>query len=89
MVEPAHQRIPVELRGHVLELDVRDSRWAGVVSDMYVFIKRAVETTYQAVGEAGPFELSIVLTDDQTIQCLNREFRGKRPTYKCFVVCGA
>lgn len=73
----AQQQVPDRSGGHVLELDVRDSRWACVTSDVYAFIERAVEATYQAVGEEGPFELSVVLTDDLTIQNLNREFRGK------------
>ena len=81
MTSSAHQQMPGASGHHALELDVRDSRWADVIPDVYVFIKRAVETTYQAVGEAGPFELSVVLTDDPTIQCLNKEFRKKdQPT---------
>ncbi|MDR7036819.1 putative rRNA maturation factor [Methylobacterium sp. BE186] len=66
-----------------IDVAVEDPRWEGVSPDLEALVIRAVEAGYAAAPEApaGPAEISVLLTDDASVQALNRTWRGKdKPT---------
>jgi probable rRNA maturation factor len=68
---------------HEIDIAVEDERWAGAAPDLERFVVRAVEAALAVAPEvpAHPVEVSILLTDDATVQDLNRTWRGKdKPT---------
>lgn len=60
-----------------VHLDRQDPRWDDSVKDLPVLVTRTIEAAIQGSGEQGAFELSVILTDDHTVQGLNRDYRGK------------
>lgn len=64
-----------------IDVSVEDERWEAVAPDLEAFIARAVEAALAVVPPGGPIEISLVLTDDPSVQELNRAWRGKdKPT---------
>ncbi|MEQ8814883.1 MAG: rRNA maturation RNase YbeY [Thalassobaculum sp.] len=59
-----------------LAVRVDDPEWAAVAGDPEAVVERAVAATL-AVFEPEAVELSVVLSDDPTVQALNRDHRGK------------
>lgn len=59
-----------------LAVRVDDPGWAAVAENPDAVVERAVAATLAAF-EPEPTELSVVLSDDATVQALNREHRGK------------
>ncbi|MFE1601380.1 rRNA maturation RNase YbeY [Methylobacterium sp. ID0610] len=65
------------------EIDVvlEDERWEEAVPDLGAFVRGAVEAALAVLPPEGPVEVSVVLTDDEAVQELNRTWRGKdKPT---------
>ena len=68
-----------------LDITVEDPAWHTHCPDLEALSARVLETALASVpsfaGRAGPFELSLLFTDNDTIQRLNCEFRNKdKPT---------
>lgn len=68
-----------------IDIDVQDPQWASIPA-LEDLTRRVVEVTFEHVdtiddiGEA-PSEISVVYVNDNLIQVLNREYRGKdKPT---------
>lgn len=54
--------------------------WKAAVHDPEEILRRAADAAWRAAGE-GAGELSILLSDDEEVRGLNRDYRGKdRPT---------
>ncbi len=68
--------------GNEIDIAVEDVRWADATPDLDAFVLRAVEAALAAAkAPADPLEISILLTDDTTVQNLNKRWRGKdKPT---------
>jgi len=68
---------------HAIDLAVEDDRWETAIPDLESLVVRAVEAGLAAAPEPpdGPVEVSVMLTDDATVQELNRTWRSKdKPT---------
>ncbi len=68
---------------HSIDLAVEDERWETAVPDLELLVTRAVEAGLAVAPERpeGPVEVSVLLADDETVQELNRTWRGKdKPT---------
>ncbi|MDF2598819.1 MAG: hypothetical protein K0Q54_1642 [Methylobacterium brachiatum] len=68
---------------HDIDLTVEDERWETAIPDLESLVIRAVEAGLAAAPEPpdGPVEVSVMLTDDATVQELNRTWRKKdKPT---------
>ncbi|ACA17586.1 protein of unknown function UPF0054 [Methylobacterium sp. 4-46] len=65
------------------EIDVvlEDERWEAAIPDLGPFVRRAVEAALAILPPAEAVEVSVLLTDDEAVQELNRTWRGKdKPT---------
>ena len=65
-----------------LEIDVRQTAagWADALADAEATVRRAAAAAFAAGGAGlapGLYEVSLVLTDDETIRGLNRDWRGR------------
>ena len=72
-----------DMSGNEIDIAVDDDRWASVTPDLDAFVIRAVETALAAAPMVpdGDVEISVLLTDDATVQNLNKRWRGKdKPT---------
>jgi len=70
-------------KSHAIDLAVEDDRWETAIPDLESLVVRAVEAGLAAAPEPpdGPVEVSVMLTDDATVQELNRTWRSKdKPT---------
>ena len=68
---------------NAIDLAVEDDRWEAAIPDLEMLVTRAVEAALAAAPETpeGPFEVSVLLADDATVQDLNRTWRDKdKPT---------
>ncbi len=68
---------------HAIDLAVEDDRWEAAIPNLESLVVRAVEAGLAAAPEPpdGPVEVSVMLTDDATVQELNRTWRSKdKPT---------
>lgn len=67
------------MTAHTVEVSVEDTRWASAVPDLESFVARAVEAGLAAAPSppGGPVEVSVLLTDDETVRGLNETWRGK------------
>lgn len=68
---------------HEIDIAVEDERWVEALPDLEALVARAVEAGLAALpdSEAGPVEVSVLLTDDEEVRSLNRQWRGKdKPT---------
>lgn len=68
---------------HQIDIAIEDERWTATVPELDAFAARAVEAALAVAPDAPahPIEISILLTDDATVQDLNRTWRGKdKPT---------
>lgn len=66
-----------------IDIAVEDARWEQAVPDLEAFATRAVEAGLVILPDSGegPVEISVLLTDDATVQDLNRTWRNKdKPT---------
>lgn len=71
-----------------IALSIEDERWEASVADVERLCEGAARSALAAAHRqdpdwlpAGPIEMSVVLADDQTVQELNRTYRGKdKPT---------
>ncbi|GEP00422.1 rRNA maturation RNase YbeY [Methylobacterium haplocladii] len=66
-----------------IDIAVEDARWAEAVPELDALVERAVTAALAIMpdSQAGPFEISILLSDDATVQALNKTWRGKdKPT---------
>lgn len=66
-----------------IDVAIEDERWMTVAPDLEAFVIRAVEAGLAIAPERpeGAVEISILLTDDATVQDLNKTWRGKdKPT---------
>lgn len=71
------------MAGHEIDLAVEDDRWEEAVPELETLVIRAVEAGLAAAPSppTGPCEVSVLLTDDATVQELNKTWRGKdKPT---------
>ncbi|HEX8417998.1 MAG TPA: rRNA maturation RNase YbeY [Methylobacterium sp.] len=62
-----------------IDIAIEDERWATAAPGLDAFVARAVEAALAIAPDAPayPVEISILLTDDATVQDLNRTWRGK------------
>lgn len=68
---------------HDIDIAVEDERWAKAVPDLESLVIRAVGAGLAIAPERpqGPIEVSVLLSDDATVQDLNKTWRGKdKPT---------
>ena len=68
---------------HDIDVAIEDDRWEAAIPELESLVTRAVEAGLAAAPAPpdGPVEVSVMLTDDVTVQELNRTWRGKdKPT---------
>jgi len=60
-----------------LAVDIRDDEQQATVEDLLTALnlERVIEHTLQAVKVTQPVTLSVLITDDETIQALNKQYR--------------
>lgn len=66
-----------------IDIAIDDERWHAGVADLESVVERAVRAGLAVMpdSQAGPVEVSILLTDDAAVQELNRTWRDKdKPT---------
>ncbi|MGC5779172.1 rRNA maturation RNase YbeY [Methylobacterium sp. NFXW15] len=71
------------MNDHDIDLAVEDDRWDEAIPDLESLVIRAVEAGLAIAPERreGSLEVSVLLTDDATVQDLNKTWRGKdKPT---------
>lgn len=61
----------------VIDVSVRDPVWRRVIPGSVTLSRRAAAATLMKIDYELEGELGIVLADDNFVQCLNRDFRGK------------
>lgn len=62
----------------VVDVTIEDRRWREAVPEAEVLCRRAAAAAFSAVDLGGrSVEISVLLTDDETMRRLNREHRGK------------
>lgn len=63
------------VQGRMIAVDIQvDERFADEVDT--TLIERAVAAVLVGEGGVGPVEISVLVTDDATLQALNRDYRG-------------
>ena len=66
-----------------IDIAVEDERWTAAVPDLDARVSRAVAAGLAILpdSQAGLIAVSVLLADDETVQALNRQWRGKdKPT---------
>ena len=64
--------------GHLIEVTVALPAWAGAVRDVEAWCERAAVAALTGPGgPAAAVEVSVLLTDDEAIRALNRQWRAK------------
>ncbi len=71
-----------------IALSIEDERWEASVADVEMLCERSARSALAAAHAqdpdwlpAGPIEMSVILADDDTVQELNKNYRGKdKPT---------
>ena len=58
----------------MIDVEVEDTAWTVAVPDAETLVRRAAEAALEARSAGG---VTILLTDDATVQALNRQFRAK------------
>ncbi len=58
----------------MIDVEVEDPAWTVAVPDAETLVRRAAEAALEARSAGG---VTILLTDDATVQALNRQFRAK------------
>ena len=62
-----------------IDVAVEDPRWEAAIPDLETWTIRAVEAGLAIAPDSpeGPVEISVLLTDDESVRVLNRTWRGK------------
>ena len=69
--------IGVEKMGNNIDIDIQNNQKAIIFTEkMDELVRSAINKTFE-YENVSPLDVSVVITDDEEIQSLNREFRGK------------
>jgi probable rRNA maturation factor len=64
----------------MIDVEIEDDAWLEALPEAASVVDRAVSATLRATGAQGA-DVAVLLTDDETVRAMNRDFRGKdQPT---------
>ena len=65
----------------MIEIEIEDAAWSAALPECEAVVRQAAEAALTVADEAGEASLTVLLTDDPTVQDLNLRFRAKdKPT---------